>query len=35
VRRKKNAVVNIDGEPMMMDKDLLVEVKPLSLNILF
>lgn len=35
VRRKKNAVVNIDGEPMMMDKDLLVEIKPLSLKVLF
>jgi len=35
VRRKKDAVVNIDGEPIMMDKDLLVEVKPLSLKILF
>ena len=35
VQRKKNAVVNIDGEPMMMDKDLLVEIKPLSLKILF
>ena len=35
VRRKKNAVVNIDGEPIMMDKDLLVEIKPLSLKVLF
>ena len=35
VQRKKNAVVNIDGEPMMMDKDLLVEIKPLSLRVLF
>ncbi len=35
VRRKKNAVVNIDGEPMMMDKDLLVEIRPQSLKILF
>ena len=35
VRRKKNAVVNIDGEPVMMDKDLPVEVKPLSLKVLF
>lgn len=35
VQRKKNAVVNIDGEPIMMDKDLLVEVKPLSLRVLF
>lgn len=35
VQRKKNAVVNIDGEPVMMDKDLLVEIKPLSLRILF
>ena len=35
VRRKKNAVVNIDGEPVMMDKDLLVEIKPLSLKVLF
>ena len=35
VQRKKNAVVNIDGEPIMMDKDLLVEIKPLSLRVLF
>ena len=35
VRRKKNAVVNIDGEPIMMDKDLLVEIRPHSLKILF
>ena len=35
VKRKRNAVVNIDGEPVMMDKDLLVEVIPLSLKILF
>ena len=35
VQRKKNAVVNIDGEPVMMDKDLLVEIRPQSLNILF
>lgn len=35
IHRKQNAVVNIDGESFMMDKDLLVEVKPQSLNLLF
>lgn len=35
VRRKQNAVVNIDGESLMMDKNLLVELVPRSLKILF
>lgn len=35
ISRKNDAVVNIDGEPVMMNKDLLVEIKPLSLNVLY
>lgn len=34
VIRKKDEVVNIDGEAVMMDKDITVEVNKLSLNIL-
>lgn len=34
VIRKEEAVANIDGEPMPMSKDIIVEIKPLSLNIL-
>ena len=32
--RKKDEVVNVDGEPVQMDKDIIVEINPLSLNIL-
>lgn len=35
VQRTKNAVVNIDGEPVMMDQNLQIEVKPNSLKVLF
>ncbi len=34
VIRRKDEVVNIDGEAVMMDKDLTVEINKLSLNIL-
>lgn len=34
VIREKADVVNIDGEPVMMDKDIEVTINPLSLNIL-
>lgn len=34
VIRKKAEVANIDGEPIEVSKDILVEIKPLSLNIL-
>ena len=34
VIRKEEAVANIDGEPMPVSKDITVEIKPLSLNIL-
>lgn len=34
VIRKDDDVANIDGEPLPMSKDILVEIKPLSLNIL-
>ncbi len=34
VLRKEDEVANIDGEPMTMSKDITVEIKPLSLNIL-
>ncbi|MCQ2322556.1 MAG: YegS/Rv2252/BmrU family lipid kinase [Bacteroidales bacterium] len=34
VIRKKDEVVNIDGEAVMMDKDITVEVNKLSLNII-
>ncbi len=32
--RKKDEVVNIDGEPMQMERNITVEINPLSLNIL-
>lgn len=32
--RKEEEVANIDGEPIAMSKDITVEIKPLSLNIL-
>ena len=34
VIRKEDAVANIDGEPIAMSKDIIVEINPLSLNIL-
>lgn len=34
VFRKSDEVVNIDGEPIEMSKDIIVEIKPQSLNIL-
>ena len=34
VLRNKEDIANIDGEAMMMDKDVVVEINPLSLNIL-
>jgi len=34
IRRLKNKVVNIDGEPIKLGKDLLIEVNPLSLHII-
>ncbi|MBR6437555.1 MAG: hypothetical protein IKS65_00030 [Bacteroidales bacterium] len=34
VIREKEGFVNIDGEPIFMSKDVDVEIKPLSLNIL-
>lgn len=34
VIRKEEEVANIDGEPLPMSKEILVEIKPLSLNIL-
>ena len=34
VIRKEAAVANIDGEPVEMEKDIIVEINPLSLNIL-
>lgn len=34
VFRKEEEVANIDGEPLPMSKDIIVEIKPLSLNIL-
>ncbi|HRY33480.1 MAG TPA: YegS/Rv2252/BmrU family lipid kinase [Bacteroidales bacterium] len=33
VRRKKSTVVNIDGDPVMLDKDLIIKLKPLSLRV--
>ena len=33
VKRTKDAVVNIDGEPMMFPKDLVIKVHPHSLNV--
>lgn len=32
--RKENDVVNVDGEPVPMEKNIIVEIKPSSLNIL-
>lgn len=32
--RRKNRVVNLDGEPVRLDRDLTVEINPLSLNII-
>ena len=34
VIRKEESVANIDGEPVKMSKDIIVEINPLSLNIL-
>lgn len=34
VIRQKEDIANVDGEAMMMAKDLDIEIKPLSLNIL-
>lgn len=34
VIRKVDEIANIDGEPVEMSKDIIVEIKPLSLNIL-
>ena len=34
VFRKVDEVANVDGEPIEMSKDIIVEIKPLSLNIL-
>lgn len=34
VLREKEDIANIDGEAIMMPKDVLIEIKPLSLNIL-
>jgi YegS/Rv2252/BmrU family lipid kinase len=34
IKRTKNKVVNIDGEPIKLEKDLKIEVNPLSLNII-
>jgi YegS/Rv2252/BmrU family lipid kinase len=34
IKRTKNKVVNIDGEPIKLEKDLVIEVNPLSLNII-
>ena len=34
VIRKVDEVANVDGEPVEMSKDIIVEIKPLSLNIL-
>ena len=34
VIRKEESVANIDGEPVEMSKDIIVEINPLSLNIL-
>ena len=34
VFRKVDEVANVDGEPVEMSKDIIVEIKPLSLNIL-
>ena len=34
VTRKEEEVANIDGEPIAMSKDIIVEINPLSLNIL-
>jgi hypothetical protein len=34
VIRKEAEVANIDGEPIEMNKDITVEINPLSLNIL-
>ena len=34
VTRKKDEVANIDGEAVPMSKDIIVEINPLSLNIL-
>ncbi len=33
LRRKKRTVVNIDGDPVLLDKDLLIKIKPLSLRV--
>ncbi|MDP3461846.1 MAG: diacylglycerol kinase family lipid kinase [Bacteroidales bacterium] len=32
--RRKNRVVNLDGEPVRLDKDLIIKINPLSLNII-
>jgi YegS/Rv2252/BmrU family lipid kinase len=34
IKRPKAEVVNIDGEPVMMDKDLTIEISPSSLNVI-
>ena len=34
VIRKVDGVANVDGEPVEMSKDIIVEIKPLSLNVL-
>jgi len=34
VKRKKNKVVNIDGEPIKADKTLRVKINPMSLNVI-
>jgi len=34
VKRKKNRVVNVDGEPIKLDKNLRVKINPLSLKVI-
>ena len=34
IKRSGNRVVNIDGEPLMLEKDLVIDINPLSLNII-
>jgi diacylglycerol kinase (ATP) len=34
IKRTRNKVINIDGEPIKLEKDLIIDVNPLSLNII-
>jgi diacylglycerol kinase family enzyme len=34
IKRTRNKVINIDGEPIKLERDLQIDVNPLSLNII-